>query len=381
MSAPRVSVLMTVFNTGGFVKDAVDSVLSQTLTDFELIVVDDCSSDDSWSIVEQSAAADSRIVAIRRGERGGASAGLNEGLRRATGQYIVRQDGDDLSTPTRLAEQVAFLEANPHIGAVGTQAVLIDPAGARIGLTTLPETDAEIQPALVDQMCFIGPAMMVRRSAFERAGFSFDESLSGSEDYDLCLRLAEVAGLANMPEALYLYRQHPSSVSHSQRPMQLFRKAVALENAVHRRFGAAPPAEALRNVARDYVRAAVVGHAMNEAGGHQDCLARALALCPGFFRNIDIVEQVVRKYTPRTSVDAALQFTSSLFRDVLPRTRRLGWLKRRLVAELHVREVFGSRDSRTIVQHLLAAVRANPVWLMNPGVLSLFVRHSKAALV
>ncbi len=179
---PRVSVLMTVFNTEAYLRASIDSVLSQTLEDFELIIVDDCSSDGSWPMVTAAAARDRRIVAIRRDRQGGASAALNSGLLHASGTYLTRQDSDDLSTPTRLAEQVAFLERHPEVGAAGTAVLLVDAAGNQLGTSAFPETDREIQPALLDYMCFCGPTVMMRSSAFEAAGLCLVVCLSGSED-------------------------------------------------------------------------------------------------------------------------------------------------------------------------------------------------------
>jgi glycosyltransferase involved in cell wall biosynthesis len=371
---PRVSVLMTVFNTEAYLRASIDSVLSQTLEDFELIIVDDCSSDGSWPMVTAAAARDRRIVAIRRDRQGGASAALNSGLLHASGTYLTRQDSDDLSTPTRLAEQVAFLERHPEVGAAGTAVLLVDAAGNQLGTSAFPETDREIQPALLDYMCFCGPTVMMRRTAFEAAGLSFDESLSGSEDYDLCLRLGEVGSLANVPLPLYVYRQHASSVSHAKRSQQLVRKAQALEKALHRRFGSAPPSAGIGYVARDYLRAAVIGHAMRESRGTRDLVERAVSLEPGLLLNAPLVEKIVRKYTPSGPVGAALTFTESLFKDVFPPTRSLNRLKRRLIAELHMREVFAASqggDASAIRAHLWPAIRSNPSWLTNRGVFAL----------
>ena len=377
MTNPTVTVLMAVFNAESYLREAIASVLSQTLPDFELVIVDDCSTDGSWPIVVDAASADNRILPVRRVAQGGASAALNLGLAQARGAYVTRQDGDDVSVPTRLAEQVAFLETHQEVGAAGTQAFFIDPAGAVLGVTSFPEVDSEIQPALLDRMCFIGPTVMARRDAFERAGFSFDEALAGSEDYDLCLRLAEVAALANLSGKLYRYRQHASSVSHHQRHRQLFRKALGLEKAMQRRFGESPPAEMRALVARDYLRAGVVAHAAGAATAREAYVASAVSTDPSVFGNIAAIEKMVRRYAPGAPIGSTLDFTRSVFDVVLPRNKRLNSLRRRLVRELHVRQLWSDvqQDPAKVKQHVWRALRSNPACVANRGVLRLLMRH------
>jgi glycosyltransferase involved in cell wall biosynthesis len=381
MSTPKVSVLMSVFNTQACLGEAIESVLNQTLTDIELIIIDDCSTDDSWPIVLTYARQDSRVVALQNEKNNGASLALNSGLARVRSEYITRHDSDDVSLPCRLQKQVAFLERNPEVGAVGASVLLIDSEGKPLRIASFPRADEDIQSALLDYMCFCGPTVMVRRPIFEKIGFRFNDALSGAEDYDLCLRLAEVTRLANLEEPLYQYRQHGTSVSHRLRFHQLLRKAIALEQAIHRRFGPVPSGRALTNVARDYLRVAVLGQAGGEFARSHDCLARALVLNRDLFNDTGLVEKIVRKYTPRSSVRAALNFTEGLFRDLFPANRRLRRMKRRLISELHVQEVFlgASRKQHKLVdKHLWPAVRTNPTWLMNRGILTLLFRQAIA---
>jgi glycosyltransferase involved in cell wall biosynthesis len=374
MRAPRLSVLMSVFNTESFVRDAITSVLSQTFDDLELLVVDDGSTDASWSMITAVAACDSRVLPFRCGSQRGASAALNEGLRRARGQYITRQDSDDRSAPTRFAEQLAFLERHPDVGAVGTAVTVIDAEGMPSATTHFPESDASIQAMLLDQMCFCGPTLMVRMESFRRAGYWFDETVSGSEDYDLCLRLAEVTSLANTMQPLYFYRQHPHSVSHTQRAHQLCRKAVAAEKALRRRFGALAATERFIIPARDYLRAAVVAHASFDHALARDCVDKATSLEPGILEQSEMVMRMVRSYAPRSHDGADFTFVESLFREVLPRTPRLVRLKRRLLSDMHMHHVFiGYQGSGR--EHFWRAIRNNPTWLVNPGVLSLLLRN------
>jgi glycosyltransferase involved in cell wall biosynthesis len=377
MSRPLVTVLMAVHNTDAYLLEAIDSVLAQTLQDLELVIVDDGSSDGSWSIIEAATARDRRVVARRRLSSGGASRALNDGLAICGGEYITRQDGDDVSLPQRLAEQVAFLEREPKSAAVGTQAILIDETGKRLSETRFPTADDRIQATLVESMCFVGPTVMARRTAFERAGLWFDDALSGTEDYDQCLRLAEVGTLGNLASSLYLYRQHAASVSHRQRHQQLSRKAQAVERAVRRRYGAEAPAEAWIDVARDYLRAAVVAQATEEAEASRRWVDKATSFYPRIFDDTALVERVIRRYLPSVPADARVRFAETLFDATLPVTRDLRALRRQLVAELQLSALVtrgGQPDG--VSGHLWPAIRSNPTWLLKREVLGLLMRSA-----
>lgn len=377
MSRPVVTVLMAVYNNGAYVQEAIDSVLAQTLPELELVVVDDASSDDSWAIVEAAAARDSRIVARRRSANGGASRALNDGLACAAGEYITRQDGDDVSLPHRLAEQVAFLEIEPGAAAVGTQAVLVDETGTRLSQTRFPIANDAIQGTLIETMCFVGPTVMARRSAFERVGLWFDDALSGTEDYDLCLRLAEAGTLANLAAPLYLYRQHGASVSHRQRHQQLSRKAQAIERAVHRRYGADAPAAAWIDVARDYLRAAVVAHTTQEHEASLAWIDKARSFYPGIFADQELVERVIRRYLPSLPPEARAGFAETLLDGTLPPTPQLTDLRRRLVPELQLSALMNSGgEPGGVSSHLWPAIRSNPTWLLKREVLTLLLRSA-----
>jgi glycosyltransferase involved in cell wall biosynthesis len=376
MSHPAVTVLMAVHNTDAYLQDAIESVRAQSLANLELVIVDDGSTDDSWPIISAAAARDHRIGARRRATAGGASRALNEGLAVATAQYITRQDGDDVSLPTRLEEQVAFLEGEPTAGAVGTQATLIDRQGKRLSETSFPINDHDIQSMLIESMCFVGPTVMARRSAFARAGLWFDDELSGTEDYDFVLRLSEVARLHNLDRPLYLYRQHGASVSHRQRPQQLARKAMAVERAVRRRHGENPPLGAWKDVARDYLRAAVVAHA-SDVGASRSWIETAAGFYPGLADDSGFVEQVIRRHLKVIDAGDRPRAADALFADVLPRSKSLSRLRKQLVAEFHLLAlVEPDAGPDAVSHHLWPAVRSNPVWLLKRDVLAAVMKNA-----
>jgi glycosyltransferase involved in cell wall biosynthesis len=200
---------MPVYNGAPHVAQSVESVLGQTMSDIELIVVDDGSTDDTNQILGRYAARDSRIVLIEI-EHAGISAALNHGWRAAKADYVARLDSDDLALPDRLARQADFLDAHPSVAAVGGATILIDDAGRTGSTVHYPTEPASIRTLLLRRNCFAHPAVTIRRSALEAVdGYRFDHV----EDYDLWLRLSERFELANLPEPVILYRQHPGQIS------------------------------------------------------------------------------------------------------------------------------------------------------------------------
>lgn len=333
MKPPLVSVLMTVLDSLPFVGEAIASILDQTFEEFELIIVDDGSHDGTWDEVVAWLARDARVVARRNPETKGTSRALNQALALARGEFITRQDGDDRSVPERLALQVGFLRVHPEVGALATAVVMMDGKGNSLGVWKSPERNDEIQQLLLDRMCLCGPTLMIRRQALQRAGFRFDEELSYSEDYDLCLRLAEVTELASLGEPLYMYRQHAGSVSRGKRPLQMLRKAIGLERALRRRFAQHPPELLARMLARDYFRAAVLAFASGDRAAAMDCRARALHWDPAFFDRGDLVGEVVERYVPRSDADSALRFVERLFAEFLPPSPACSTLKETIAAQ------------------------------------------------
>lgn len=377
-STPDVSVLMAVYNTDRYLDASIRSVLQQTAVSLELIIVDDCSTDNSPAIIDAWAQQDARVVAIHSQQNGGASAALNQGLAVARGRYLTRQDSDDISLPERLAEQLHFLEQHPQVGTVGTAVILIDPQDNPIQTQTFLSDDAHIQEALPDTMCFCGPTVLTRRSCLEAANFSFDERLSGSEDYDFCLRLAEVGQMANLTRPLYQYRQHSASVSRQQRYQQMQRKALALEGAMQRRFAADPPPRYIALLGRDYLRTAVLAYSVGEKAVAETAVQQALAIAPTLFDQPHPLNEILRHYTPRDSVEQALAFSQALFDELLPPTRPLAKLRADWLAQLHIDELFAgmaNNQPQRIQAHLGPAIHYQPRWLLNRGVLAQWIKQ------
>jgi tetratricopeptide (TPR) repeat protein len=298
---------------------------------------------------------------------------LNRGLDAANGSLVARQDADDISLPDRLIRQVEYLEAHPDYGCVGVAVQQVDHEGQPLGIGFNTPDNESIQRELIDHMCICGPTIMVRRDCLNAIGNHFSDGLNASEDYDLCLRLAEVTRLAVLQEPLYLYRLHPQSASRTQEQRQALNKAIALERAIYRRHGPSPAVVEFAFVGKDYLRAAVIAFARKDMDGARASLERAMNVYPPVLDNDQPLEDLVKAYSPQESVDAALQYTALIFEELLPKSRRLERMKARLLSNLHMGEVFRGTGQRRRA-HLWAGIRNNPAWLLNRGVISIALK-------
>lgn len=210
MSAPRVTVVMPVFNAEAHLAEAVRSVLGQTLKELEVVAVDDGSRDGSHAILERFARADRRLKVVANDRNLGGSAARNIGWRLSRAPYIACMDADDVALPDRLSRQVAFLDAHPSVAAVGGGVFTIDANGRRISRRRHPTRSRVIRSTLRRHNCLAHPSVTMRRSALEAVG---GYRFNSSEDYDLWLRLSERFELANLSEPVHLHRMHLSQQS------------------------------------------------------------------------------------------------------------------------------------------------------------------------
>ncbi len=237
---PAISVLLPVYNGQRYLRDAVDSVLAQTRADFELIAVDDGSSDATPAILREYAAADARVRVVSRPNRGLVHT-LNEALALATAPYLARMDADDVCRPDRFAKQAAFLDARGDCVLVGSRVLVVDPAGLPIRTMCDERDHAAIDAAHLN--CgwpLVHPAVMMRADAVRRVG-GYRDPYNTLEDLDLFLRLAEVGCLANLPDVLLHYRMHFASVTHSKEARQQQLRQAILDEAHARRGQPAGP--------------------------------------------------------------------------------------------------------------------------------------------
>lgn len=205
MKDPKVSVVMTVYNEEKFIHDAIKNILQQTFSDFEFIIIDDHSSDNSWLIIKEYAHQDSRIVILRNQENLRIAKSLNKALRLARGKYIIIVDADDVSFRTRLQEQVEFLESNPDYGACGTWLIIIDANGKEIGKRYYFSRDSSLRKIMFRFSPIAHPAACFRKSVFKKVGF-YNESLLYAFDYEQILKIASVSKIYNIEKFLVKYR-------------------------------------------------------------------------------------------------------------------------------------------------------------------------------
>lgn len=240
---PRVSVLLPVRNGQPYLGEAIESLLAQTFEDFEVLAIDDGSTDDTLVELARYHALDPRVRPVCLPPSGQAQA-MNLGLQLARGELIARMDADDVALPERLARQVEFLEANPEVAVLGSQYELMDAKGASLGYVAHPCGAIEVKQALArhwSALCH--PAVMMRREAALRVG-GYRPYFAPAEDFDFWLRMSQVGDLGNLDEVLLRYRFHPSSLSFRQARRQAFSVLVAarlFELAEEAAPGDAPP--------------------------------------------------------------------------------------------------------------------------------------------
>ena len=239
-SMPTVSVLMPVYNAEPYLAEAVESILGQTFADFELLIVDDGSTDRSRGMLERYAARDGRIR-LRSRPNTGYTVALNELLDMAGAELLARMDADDVALPQRLARQVDYLGAHRDVVCVGTAVHFIDAAGRFLREGHPGMDHEEIQHRALAGDCPLNhPSVMMRRAAVQSVG-GYHPEFQPAEDLDLWLRLGEVGRLTNLPEVLLRYRQHARSFSEQYQRLQLERSAAAVLEACRRR--GIPPQE------------------------------------------------------------------------------------------------------------------------------------------
>jgi glycosyltransferase involved in cell wall biosynthesis len=233
--APLISVLLPAYNAERYIRQAIDSILAQTCGNFECIVIDDGSTDQTAGILNRYAAKDPRVI-VKSGPNQGVSNSLNTALQMARGEVIARMDADDICLPTRFEKQARFLSEHPDYVLVGSRCMLIDPDGFPICEKTDIALDHEEIDGLLLRMSWplVHPAVMIRTQALRKIG-GYNPQYKTNQDHDLFLRLAEIGRLANLPEVLLQYRQHFQSVGAKKLASQASTVADIVKAAHQRR--------------------------------------------------------------------------------------------------------------------------------------------------
>ena len=241
---PTVSILMPIYKTAPYLKEAVDSMLAQTYTDFELIALNDCSPDNAEAILDQYD--DPRIVRYRGEKNVGLANILNTGMAMARGQFIARMDSDDISLPQRLEVQMRYLELHPEIDLCSCGMELF---GERSG-TWVRESDPEkVKITALFFSPILHASSIWRKASFEQNNLTFRQETVPAEDYDLWTRaLLKGLQLSNIPDVLYLYRIRPGQATAT---------ANSIEQTVRERYISASLPSLTTKQVKDFPRSTV----------------------------------------------------------------------------------------------------------------------------
>ena len=207
---PLASVIMPVYNAERFIQAAVDSILGQAFDDFEFIVVDDGSQDQSVALIEQYH--DKRLRLLKNNTNAGIVHSLNSGIEVSSGQYIFRMDADDIAASDRFAKQIDFMERHRDVAVLGSNTTLIDERGETIGKEEYPQTYEEIRQSMYVHNPFAHSSVVIRRSVLTECGL-YDRTFLHNEDYDLWLRIGRRHRLENLPDRLLYRRIHSMNVT------------------------------------------------------------------------------------------------------------------------------------------------------------------------
>ena len=227
LKVPAISVLLPVYNAEAFLAEAIESILQQTFRDFELIIINDGSTDASSEVIKQFK--DERIIIIEQHNQG-LAASLNKGLKIAKGNYIARQDNDDISLPERFEKQFNFLEAHPELALLGTAAVIVDEHNKETGrVHQHPSSSAALKYFLLFDNPFVHSSVMFRRSLISQTG-PYYCGQDYFEDYHLWSSMARLAAIGNLPDFLIRYREVSSGMSKTTSDYRLRVMNQAFEN-------------------------------------------------------------------------------------------------------------------------------------------------------
>lgn len=205
----KISVLMPFFNNEKYLDDAIESILQQTYSNFEFVIINDGSTDSSDKIVKKYLK-DKRIRYFINTENLGLVESLNKGITLSKGEYIARMDGDDISEVTRLEKQIMYLEKHKKVGLLGTQGIIINEKGEKTGNFKRPLSDFKIRTKLMEGNSFIHGSVMMRKNKLLKTSL-YESSYKRSEDYALWLEFIKITEVANLSDSLYRWRSYGKS--------------------------------------------------------------------------------------------------------------------------------------------------------------------------
>ncbi len=366
---PAVSIIIPSYNHGRFLPQALKSVLSQSFSDFEVIVVDDGSTDDTSEIISDYL----DRVKYRYQVNQGPSASRNHGMREATGEYLMFLDADDVLLPGKLEIQVKALEQHPEWGVVYSAWQYMDQTGTPILSAVRPKKQGQLLKEWLLRSFFFPPGCaLMRQECFQTCGF-FDESLSASEDTDYWMRLA-LAGYAfgYVDEVLFGYRISQGSITSN------FRNQIKNEYLRLDKFYAQPALEedilALKSKAYAILRfeAAAKYYQADEITTAQDTMREAVQLCPELIQDKNWLVEWLAGAAMDPRVDRPVQLIATVFNNLPPEISDLEKYYRKAVARYHIASAFSeyyNKNFKGVRPHLFPALLGDPQILLNRGFL------------
>jgi len=214
MNNPAVSVLMPAHNAEEYISEAIESILNQTFADFEFLITEDCSSDQTWEIIKKYSKIDSRITAIRNKKNLGIAGNRNKLISLAKGEYIAWQDADDISMLNRLNEEYKYMEKHPKVGIVGGHLQFFGDDGIH-GVRRYSENDHDLRKNIFKFSPVAQPGAMIRKECFDKVGL-YDLDTPPAEDLDMSFRIGTLYQFGNINKILLKYREHPKSATFSR---------------------------------------------------------------------------------------------------------------------------------------------------------------------
>jgi len=216
MNRKFITVLLSVYNGENYLKSAIESILNQSFKDFEFIIIDDRSRDNSWRVINSFK--DPRITPVKNEKNIGLAKSLNKGIGMAKGKYIVRMDADDISFKNRIKTLIGYMEENDEIGVCGSWVKTFGEFGGEVW--KYPKHDTEIKSHLIFKSPFAHPSVIIRKNVLLDNNIFYDTTLKASQDYALWVSLSELTKFANLEKVLLQYRLHPANtgrVSNEQK--------------------------------------------------------------------------------------------------------------------------------------------------------------------
>jgi glycosyltransferase involved in cell wall biosynthesis len=234
---PLVSVIMPVYNAGEFLVRAIESIRKQTVTDFEFLIIDDGSTDDSWAIIKRFAKRDQRIRKFRNKKNVGIVKSLNILIPKTKGRFVARMDADDISLPNRFEKQIAHLETHPQLVACGGQECIINERGRTIAEKYFPTDERTCYNMIANIMVIQPPVLMARGDIFRKLRYS--NHIFKNDDISMHFKLLNHGGFGNVDDIIFKYRKREASLTHKN-PKHVFFLALLVRLNAIKNHGYAP---------------------------------------------------------------------------------------------------------------------------------------------